>query len=87
MTSNDIGWRLDRLALSRFHWRVLTLIAGFLLLQIVVLLFFGIETKQRSLEGACDSAGRRQHCERSDRDQANDIVRPTIARRSVNQQT
>ncbi len=28
MTSTDIGWRLDRLALSRFHWRVLTLIAA-----------------------------------------------------------
>jgi MFS transporter, putative metabolite:H+ symporter len=28
MTSADIGWRLDRLALSRFHWRVLTLIAA-----------------------------------------------------------
>ncbi len=28
MTSTDVGWRLDRLALSRFHWRVLTLIAA-----------------------------------------------------------
>jgi len=28
MTSTDIGGRLDRLALSRFHWRVLALIAA-----------------------------------------------------------
>ena len=24
----DIGWRLDRLNISRFHWRVLALIAA-----------------------------------------------------------
>ncbi len=28
MSTTDIGWRLDRLAVSRFHWRVLALIAA-----------------------------------------------------------
>ena len=28
MSAIDIGWRLDRLAISRFHWRVLALIAA-----------------------------------------------------------
>jgi putative MFS transporter len=28
VTITDIGWRLDRLAISRFHWRVLALIAA-----------------------------------------------------------
>jgi hypothetical protein len=31
----DIGWRLDRLNISRFHWRVL---------QMVMLAAMGIET-------------------------------------------
>ncbi len=28
MNAADVGWRLDRLAISRFHWRVLALIAA-----------------------------------------------------------
>lgn len=48
--ATDIGGRLDGLAISRFHWRVLALISAALLVQIIVLLTMGIETKQRSLE-------------------------------------
>ena len=28
MSTIDVGWRLDRLSVSRFHWRVLALIAA-----------------------------------------------------------
>jgi hypothetical protein len=40
----DIGWRLDRLNISRFHWRVLALISAARLLQMVMLAAMGIET-------------------------------------------